>query len=182
MAGRRSSHWNTLLASCACCWLLISCTTKAQNAAPKGFPTDAALIARFQAQEKDFRTLAEMAARDSNLKQIGKDFAWIISPAGSTPRHPSSDELPPSRWQQYRDLFRTLHLAGGLSWDGDCLMLPAAIKNLGMDSEEKGYAFCRRKPSDIFSSLDRTPLRVEKPTPAFRILKDNWYLYWRYEE
>jgi hypothetical protein len=36
--------------------------------------------------------------------------------------------------------------------------------------------------TSLLHSIKHHLVRVEKPAQAFRVLRDDWYLYWRYEE
>lgn len=162
---------------------LAACASQAQKAPLNSLPSDATLKSTFQSNEANFNKLAEMSDKDSKIGRIAKDFTTVVERIGATPRTATDQELPPSRWDEYRALFQQLGVPSGLAREGGCLFMPAAIKDVGtVDSEEKGYAFCPSVPSPLYSSLDKTPLKVEKPLPAFRALHKNWYLYWRYNE
>ncbi|HUQ94142.1 MAG TPA: hypothetical protein VM120_20845 [Bryobacteraceae bacterium] len=152
-------------------------------APPRSLPADAQLERNFRTSEADFRKLAAMSSQDARITRIANDFNRVFEGVGAPVRPATPAELPPARWDGYRELFKKLSLSSGLSRDAGCLLLPAAILQVGtVDSEEKGYAYCAERPSPLYPSLDKTPVPVSKPLPAFRELKDHWYLYWRYNE
>lgn len=163
---------------------VIAVTAWALGCAPSlSLPGDAHLDRNFKTHEADFRKLAEMSAQDAKITRLAKDYNRVFEALGVPVRPATPAELPAARWDEYRRLFKVLGLPSGLSREPGCLLLPAAIRQVGtVDSEEKGYAYCAERPSPLYPSLDKTPVPVSKPLPAFRELKDHWYLYWRYNE
>jgi hypothetical protein len=149
-------------------------------------PSDKELIANFQSQEEDFDTLIKMANEDSKVVRIGYDFTWLDNNY-SWPRPDSELGFSKVRWEEYRRIFKKLHLEKGIAWysipDGPILLL-SSTRGLATGGSEKGFAFSTNVLSPLFGSLDGIDLEIKKKNvnanvPVYRQLKNNWYLYYK---
>jgi hypothetical protein len=142
-------------------------------------PSDAELETVFAHRRQEFETLAAMAERDRSVVRIAPDFTWLENDL----RWPRPDDqlgFSRERWEQYRSLFRQLHLEAGVARTEShpgVLFLIASAKGLVTGGSDKGYAFSRVKLASVDVALDRVPRR--EGVPVFKHLDGDWYLYAR---
>jgi hypothetical protein len=135
-------------------------------------PTDDDLIENLRAHAVEFDRLVAMSDEDAQL-------AWV----GSTFRS-SELGLTRERLDQYRDLFDTLGIEGGLTrnrWEDTPLVVSLFVWGQGMldGSSYKGYAYCRTPPSPLVTSLDTARETGTGRERVFRHVDGDWYLfYW----
>ncbi|HEV8580605.1 MAG TPA: hypothetical protein VGX68_16180 [Thermoanaerobaculia bacterium] len=119
-----------------------------------------------------------MATADSRLMRVADD--WYIDAAGADHRKPQPRLLSAARWDEYRRLFRDLHLQEGvLIWPGGIEFL-SFCEGLAGSGDCKGFALLRKTPAaeEICGNLDRLPMRK---TPldgiCYRQIEGPWYLF-----
>src|SRR6266478_6635535 len=79
-------------------------------------PTDSVLEARFQQHEVEFALLVDMSHVDLKVVRISPEFTWLDHNA-AWPRSESELGFSKERWNEYRKLFKTLELDGGILQD-----------------------------------------------------------------
>ncbi len=127
-----------------------------------------------------------MARQDAQLIRIAPSFLTVNDPARPGPRPGNGSDLPSQRWDLYRNLFRKCGLSDGLlaervaSQPG--VFFPAATRQMGADSLEKGWAHLVSDPANLVPALDAIDLAAHRPKTFFRRIEGNWYLYGRYNE
>jgi hypothetical protein len=141
-------------------------------------PSDQALLADFHNHRAQLDRLASMATADSRLMRVADD--WYIDAAGADHRKPQPRLLSAARWDEYRRLFRDLHLQEGvLIWPGGIEFL-SFCEGLAGSGDCKGFALLRKTPAaeEICGNLDRLPMRK---TPldgiCYRQIEGPWYLF-----
>jgi len=88
---------------------------QAQNmAATAKLPTDAELERAFARGQAEFQRLVQMANEDANVWRIALDFAYADSKGVGERTVTADPNLPPTRWEEYRRIFRHLGLRSGL--------------------------------------------------------------------
>jgi len=144
---------------------------------------DEALIKRFYRYEKDFETLAQMAAEDSKVTRIANDFTWLENNA-AWPRPGSELGFSRERWENYRRLFNKLGIKGGISRKGhpETIFLLSSTTGLATGGDEKGYAYCGHEPTPLVDSLDSIPIEVKSLQQVYKRVKGNWYLYYVWDD
>jgi len=164
--------------------VLLAACGSAENA--RSLPADAELQRQFTGHEAQFRELQRMSDEDSWVWRIAPGFL-SVQQGGGPPRSGDEKDLP--RWDRYRELFRQCGLKDGLLRDRtmgrEAIFFPVAARTVGtVDSIEKGIAWVEGEVSPIVPSLDEgiTWGGTRRAAPVFHRLKDNWYLYLRYNE
>jgi hypothetical protein len=160
--------------------LLAACRSSAAK-----LPPDSELERAFRAHQSTFETLVRMMREDGKLWRISHGFASVLGSSG-VPATITPHDLSAERWSEYRRLFVVAGLRDGLIRERtpacEGIFFPSAIRNVGSDSVEKGYAWLPAAPPDVRQSLDSIDLAAVKPRTVFKRLSGNWYLYSRYNE
>jgi hypothetical protein len=127
-----------------------------------------------------------MSNEDARVWQVSTTGGRVLGGNGQ-PRPANEQELPPERLHRYREIFASLGLKYGLLRErtktGEVIFLPFdSLPSGTVDSQEKGIAWASEGPKPVLASLDKTDVVISKPDPAYKHVKGNWYLYWRYNE
>lgn len=146
-------------------------------------PSDETLIKRFYPFEKDFDRLAIMALEDDKLTRIAMDFTWLEDNVG-WPRPASELGFSVERWDEYRGLFRKLGIWSGIYRQKrrGILFFTVSVSGLVTGGSSKGYALSKSKPSPVLASLDERSEEIKSGEPAFKHIKGNWYVYYRWDD
>lgn len=150
-------------------------------------PVDTNLEQVFFANGADFDHLVRMAQEDRHVIRIAQDFTWLAK-TSAWPRPESELGFSRERWEEYRRLFRKLGLTGGIVRSEDypsVIFFMASGSGLATGGSEKGYAYSGDEPSPQLNSLDdakRVHASVQTLHPAFKKLRDNWYLYYMWDD
>jgi len=145
------------------------------------FPTDAELSQRFTKHGREFEQLVAMAKADKEVIRIAPDFTWTASNF-AWPRPESELGFSVERWNEYRHLFQTLGLEGGVlrPWDhSDAVYLIVQGKGLVIGGSVKGYAYSDTALEPRCDSLDNIEVRKARDDTeiCFKSLGGKWYLY-----
>lgn len=142
-------------------------------------PNDAILEANFKQHESDLDLLVRMSQADAHVVRITDDFTWLDNNA-AWPRPKSELGFSEERWAQYRKLFRTAGLEGGITREksGDVTYLIFSSKGLVTHGTEKGYAFSEKELSPLGRSLDDVTQMPKGHSVMFKKLKEHWYLFY----
>jgi len=145
------------------------------------FPTDAELSQRFTEHGREFEQLVAMAKADREVIRIAPDFTWTTNNL-AWPRPESELGFSVERWNEYRHLFQTLGLEGGVlrPWDHrDAIYLIVQGKGLVTGGSAKGYAYSDTALEARCDSLDNLELRKARDEAeiCFKSLGGKWYLY-----
>jgi len=142
-----------------------------------GPPSDAQLESLFSSHEAEFNQLSVMAAQDQHLVRIASTFTWLDTDA-SWPRQ--NIGLSAARWNQYRELFESLGLRGGIVRSTDypgVIFFQAYSFGLVTGGSYKGYAYSVSPLTPQLSSLDSVPVLSKGPSIGFKQIRRNWYIY-----
>ena len=147
----------------------------------RSFPTDAELGQRLAEHRNDFEQLVAMAKADKQLTRIASDFTWTTNNL-AWPRPESELGFSVERWNEYRRLFQTLGLEGGVlrPWDHpDAVYLIVQGKGLVTAGSTKGYAYSDTPLEPRFDSLDNREVHKarDETETCFKSLDGTWYLY-----
>jgi hypothetical protein len=146
-----------------------------------GPPSDAQLQLAFVRHEKDFAGLVAMCEQDRTVVRIASAFTWLSTDA-SWPRKDIG--LSPSRWSEYRSLFRQLRIRDGVSRRTE---YPGAIffvmysSGLVTDGSYKGLVYSVQELNPQVKSLDDQAWSRLDPDGGhviqFRRIGMNWYIF-----
>ncbi len=137
----------------------------------RSHPSDAVLEQRLRSHQSDFDNLVRMFEEDSDIVKIThKSVFFDKSP---------SRNLPTGRLEEYRSLFKTLQLEGGIKRERNQLLLIASTKGLVIPNSGKTYVFSVREPAPLVESLDEVIKHHhgDQP-PVYKKLFGNWYLFY----
>ena len=132
-------------------------------------PSDAVLEQRLRSHQADFDNLVRMFVEDSDIVQIThKNVFFDNSPVRN---------LPQGRLDEYRSLFQTLQLEGGIKRERGHLLLIASTKGTVIPNSGKTYLYSDTEPFPLVESLDAviTSHKGDQP-PIYKKLFDKWYL------
>ena len=151
-------------------FLLVAVT---QFACDKTLPSDEELERNFTLHRSVFEKLVQMAQIDAQMRRI--------TPSFSTTQTGEEGGLAPVRWDEYRQLFKTAQLDGGLlnSENGSNISFYAVGRGMITGGEIKGYVYSTHEPSPLLDSLNDIPSKVAATGPTttfYKKLQDNWYL------
>ena len=145
-------------------------------------PTDAELLRRFDAHERDFVHLVAMSNEDVHVVRIASDFTRLDS-NWAWPRPDSLLGFSRKRWDEYRMIFRGLDLESGLTRETEpggtsVVFLSASSRGIVNHGSSKGYAHSTAALGPVYPSLDRLPddARRRRHGVAYRALRNGWYL------
>jgi len=137
---------------------------------------DAELEESLKRSKPMFNRLVRMADENPDVARIASDF-YKLGSNDSEPIWEACSRFPKARWDEYRELFRTLNLKNGMmrlsEYPGVLFLLPVHNEHTVFD--EKGYAYSSRPLAPLRDSLD-DPSAV-KSGFGFKYLKENWYLF-----
>jgi hypothetical protein len=142
-------------------------------------PRDAILETNFKQHESDLELLLKMSNADNKVVRISRDFTWLDNNA-AWPRPESELGFSLERWDQYRTLFSTAGLEGGITRekDGEVIYFIFSSKGLVTHGTEKGYAFSKKELSPTVDSLDDFSRFPKGQRMIFKKLKEHWYLFY----
>lgn len=150
-------------------------------------PSDEKMIANFEKNTSAFETLRSMITEDCNkgLKRIGNNF--------TRPEDYRYLGINEYRINEHKRLLHDLDIEMGWSCDTDVVLLYATTAGLSISGSTKGYEYSKSTPQNYFKkyqgqllspleSLDSyKPLNPHSFT-IYRHIKDNWYLFYEYED
>jgi hypothetical protein len=143
-------------------------------------PSDRVLLAHFERHEATFRRAVQMAEADKKLLRV--DDTW------TEPHQPQTIGVSAARVAEYRRLLREAGTPRGFqvekSTGGFQVWKPADgihffcwVSGSGFTSTRvKGVAYLKKRPTKTFPSLDQE----SHPPFAYRLIRGNWYLFYRY--
>ncbi|HLL60566.1 MAG TPA: hypothetical protein VK338_02525 [Candidatus Nitrosocosmicus sp.] len=147
----------------------------------RSHPSDKQLIKRFYSNEKDFARLVTMSDEEKKVIRISTKFTRLEE-NWNWPREDIG--FSQNRWNLYRALFKKLKINGGIkreNHDHDTVIyFIASSRGLAVSGSTKGYAYSKKNLTPLFSSLDN--IKFSESGIAYKKLKDNWYLYYDYED
>jgi hypothetical protein len=148
------------------------------------FPSDAELAAVFNEHLDVFDQLIRMVHEDARLVRIAPDFTWTTQTA-AWPRPESELGFTRERWDEYRQMFRSLQLKSGVLRRPDerpaVIYLLADTKGLVTGGSIKGYAWSDTALSPQCESLDTPPTSGARRGICFKPLRNDWYLYYEWD-
>lgn len=141
----------------------------------RAVPNDDELERIFRSNREDFEKLRRMSDEDSKVVRIAYDFTWVGDP------EPGVDMTQPGfseeRWDDYKTIFRRIHLDGGISRGRDgSVWFDAYSFGLGVSGLRKGYVFSKSPLDCTNTSLDPPKIR-EGGNRECKELAENWYLF-----
>lgn len=141
-------------------------------------PSDEWLLKNFQANEKDFNLLAQMAEDDSGMVRISYTSTSTID-EGVMSNSKSRFKMTNERWNEYKKLFSKLGLKDGIvNNQPDAVYFYASSEGVIMGGSVKGYAYLKKEPEGLVNSLDDITFKNSNKSinTAYRKIKDKWYL------
>ena len=160
---------------------------------------DSALIKKFSENESDFNLLMKMAGEDAKASIIRMGFvglenkgAWppaiYLDEDKVWPRSESELGFSQQRWDEYRRLFKKLHLHGinRKHEMPDAVFFTSSMDFSSLDGyeeavTEKGYVYSAREiHGSLTGSLDG--LKINRPAMFLKRLneRDHWYLFYEW--
>jgi hypothetical protein len=145
-------------------------------------PSDTALTSQFQSHRSELNTLALMSQEDADGIRITGNFARLENDWGWA-RPKSKREITREKWNEYRRLFREVHLRG-LDKDKVGNVYFVAATDFFAGDTTKGFVHCIH-----FGDRDQTFLpcveqrdrgQVEEAGDkrySYRKLGQNWYIF-----
>ncbi len=150
-------------------------------------PTDERLIAIFQGKRLEFEALREMIQSDEYLERVAPDFV--------RPEDYEAARISPERIRDYRRLFSSLRLQGGVTAYSDrnqVVTFIASAVGLGISGSAKGYEWRATPPEivsdafhgarlcgDLDSYIKANKGKHNLPISSiFRHIEGNWYLFY----
>lgn len=113
------------------------------------------------------------------LLMFEKDGMSVVHPSWVQPKNKISE----ARLAEYRDIFVRLELDGGLrSWGGESVRLISHSSGFVFGGSEKGFMYKPENPSPLYESLDIPPEDLLSNVSAYRYVKKNWYLEYRWDD
>ena len=141
---------------------------------------EAELIRIFREHRPTFERLVAMSDSDPDFSRIAPRF---VLPDSTWPMRTGvpAHSMSRQRWNEYRAVFDSLHLADGLGrhGSGDTAVVELTAWSKGMlDGESsKGYVFSRRPLTPLVVALeDPKAVRWADHGPVYRAIAPNWYL------
>jgi hypothetical protein len=144
-------------------------------------PSDRELLADFHHHRADIERVAAMARADAQLERISDD--WFRDSAGTNYYEVVAGRLlSATRWNEYRRLFRALHLEAGISIEGGDIFFERSARGITVAGSGKGYALLAKPPDPdaLSQSLDRidgNPAADRDKAIWFRHIEGPWYLF-----
>ena len=138
-------------------------------------PSDANMIANFDAHEKALSRVVEMAAKDKKLIRVDDDW--------TDPHEPADIGIAPERIDEYRSLMAGANVPRGFQADPDSKEVAFMYWGIGCvatDELEKGYAYLAKPPANVSSRLDGINLEGTSRQVVYRSIRGHWYLYLEY--
>lgn len=150
-------------------------------------PSLETLSRRFVSQRSDLEKIVTMSDQDVNFSVI--DPGWLMT---TEPRQyfqaVPSEGMPQQRWEQYRRLFRKVHLSQGLRRDpasGDIFLI---VQSFGILDRgySNGFLHCGAGPSHLYPACSSirtsgrhrySPGPGESPGYVFQRIAKDWYVY-----
>jgi len=132
-------------------------------------PSDVVLEQRLRSHQADFDNLVRMFEEDSDVVKITHQRVFFDkSPIRN---------LPIGRLDDYRSLFKTLQLEGGIKRERSHILLIASTKGMLIPNSGKTYLYSVTEPSPLVESLDAviTSHNGDQP-PVYKKLFGKWYL------
>ena len=141
-------------------------------------PREELLEANFRKHESEFQDLLTMSQTDRKLVRIANDFTWLDTNA-AWPRPESEWGISRERWDQYRGLFKTLGVPGGMLRENKGTVTYFIVFSGGLVTNgfSKGYAYSDTEPAPLVSSLDDPASWPKGNRVVFKHLKGDWYLF-----
>jgi hypothetical protein len=147
-------------------------------------PGDQALASVFNSHRADFEQLAVMSQVDGDLLRVANDFVWTTKTT-KWPRPAGELGITQHRWDDYRRLFRLLHLTAGMSHDPEdpksVVYLLASTSGFVTGGSVKGYARSDSVLSPLCKTLDSLPKSDKEEGVCFKPLAKGWYLYFQWD-
>lgn len=144
-------------------------------------PSDRELLAEFHHHRVDIERVAAMAKADAQLERISND--WFRDVAGTNYYQVVAGRLLGApRWNEYRRLFRALHLRAGISIERGDIFFERSARGISVSGSAKGYALLSKPPDT--DALSQTLDRIDGNRAAdrdkviwFRHIDGPWYLF-----
>jgi len=139
-------------------------------------PSDQAMERRFTLHRAAFDQLIGMSDEDPTVGYISYSSTWQNKEREAT--FEGKYALSQERWNEYKKLFGSLGLQGGLSRSesGNLILLMAYMYGIVPAGIEKGYMFSR-EPRDCASASLDDPKSLGNQKFACKHLDGQWYLY-----
>ena len=144
-------------------------------------PSDQELLAEFHHHRADIERVAVMAKADAQLERVSDD--WFRDADGTNYYEVGAGRLlSATRWNEYRRLFRALHLGAGISIERGDVFYERSARGITVSGSAKGYALLFKPPDPdaLSQSLDRIDgNRAADRDKAiwFRHIEGPWYLF-----
>ena len=144
-------------------------------------PSDSELQSRFFRDEADFSKLVQMSDKDPHVVAISFNLTYLDTDM-SWPR--KNIGFSNERWNEYRRVFRKLHIEGGLTRRTDytsSVFIRIYTAGGVLGSSEKGYAYSEKPLTPVVQSPDMFPRDFYNKNKGhaivFEPLTANWYMY-----
>jgi hypothetical protein len=144
-------------------------------------PSDFELRDRFFQKQSDFVRLVQMSNQDQHVTVISSNVAYFDSEM-SWPRKDIG--FSEERWNEYRRMFRTLDIDGGLSRRTHypfAVFVNAYASGDVSGSSGKGYVYSEKSLSLLVNSLDVMPRDLNNKNRGhaivFEALTNHWYMF-----
>lgn len=156
--------------------------------------TDAELEKSFLQNREDYNRLAKLVEEDKDLWRVSADtlgFGWKFEVNArdekNSTRLANNEEISQARRKEYARLLKKLGLIGLTQSkipEGTGIFFASTVRQTdATDSDTKGFAYIiGGKPASVRNSLDEFNDNARTsgdPAPEYKILKDNWYLFFR---
>lgn len=130
-----------------------------------GHPSDSTLEKEFQAHNREFDELYQMAIEDSHLWRVTN--TWYREKDGKNHEAPTS-ALPANRWQKYQQLFRRLQLQAGISIEEGNVYFIRSTVGLAVSGSSKGVV-----------RIPGIPINNNKSSSgiSYRPIGGEWYIF-----
>lgn len=135
-------------------------------------PTDAAMLAQFQAERGSLEELVRMIAEDPKLIRLAPDF--------TRPEDLGSTGVPAERIAAYRRLCAKAGIAHGLSHYGNAIEFIVHTQGLAISGSAKGFVYAANADTGatvVEGDLDAAAASAkDKDVLLMRRIGDNWWL------
>ncbi|MGA2353357.1 MAG: hypothetical protein ABSG02_02605 [Terriglobales bacterium] len=145
-------------------------------------PSDATLRSQFQSDRSELEALVRMSQEDADGMTITYNFGRLESNLGWA-RAKSRRRIPREKWDEYRELFRQVHLSGLIKDKAGNVYLVAAAE-FTVPGATKGFVHCIHfgdRDQTFLPCLERHDIgQVEEAGDkgySYRHLEENWYIF-----
>ncbi len=135
-------------------------------------PSDADMLANFQAHKAEFTQLVGMAQEDKDKFRTVGDL--------SSQDYLSNSGIPQTRVGEYQKSCRKLDLPRGITIyeNAEVIEFTVSTQGLTVGGSSKSYIYRQTPPENVVTDIDayRNNPQINRGYPVYRHIKGNWYL------